>query len=76
MPNGEVSYREYCLVDNNFVPITDDHHQKILDEMFAKTASTSLDKTYFSQINKQPPSQLRRRSISSKQSIVSFPTKI
>ena len=76
MPNGEVSYREYCLVDNNFVPITDDHHQKILDEMFAKTASTSLDKTYFSQVNKQPPSQLRRRSISSKQSTVSFPTKI
>ena len=76
MPNGEVSYREYCLVDNNFVPITDNHHQKMLDEMFAKTASTSLDKTYFSQLNKQPTGQLRRRSISSEQSIISFPTKM
>jgi len=63
-------------VDNNFVPITDDNHQKILDEMLAKTASTSLDKTYFSQTNKQSKEKLRRRSISSEKSVASVQRKI
>ena len=63
-------------MDNNFVPITDDNHQKILDEMLAKTASTSLDKTYFSQNNKQSKEKLRRRSISSEQSVASVQRKI
>lgn len=76
LSNGQVSYREYCLVDNNFVPITDDNHQKILDEMLAKTASTSLDKTYFSQTNKQSKEKLRRRSISSEKSVASVQRKI
>lgn len=65
MTNGQVSYREYCLLDNNFVPITENNHQKMFEEMFAKTASTTLDNNYFKQVDKNQSTKLRKRTISS-----------
>lgn len=66
----EPSYREYCVVDENFVPITTNNEKKLLDHFLSQTASSSCDYNFFKNLDKPAAKDpycaiLRKRSISS-----------
>jgi hypothetical protein len=65
-PVPEQSYREYCLVDENFVPIVNADDQKHLEDMLSQTATTSCDfNSHFkAAAGHTGAPQLRRRAIS------------
>ena len=68
----EPSWREYCLVDGDFLPITDSKQQQMLSELFSQTASSSCDAHGFGvktdkvdAVGRAKPKQLRKKSNSS-----------
>lgn len=70
------SCREYCLVEDSFFPITDLKQQKLLEEMFAQTASTTFDINPFddlenSRMVREKPKRLKKKSITSVKSNLS-----
>lgn len=42
-PSAEPSYREYCLIDESFVPVANADEQKMLEDFLSQTAATSSD---------------------------------
>jgi hypothetical protein len=62
VPPPEESYREYCLVDENFIPVVNADDKKHLQDILSQTATTSCDFNY--QFRPPAHSQLRKRAIS------------
>ena len=62
----EESYREYCLVDENFIPVVNADDKKHLQDILAQTATTSCDfNSHFRTAGYTVFPQLRKRAISS-----------
>lgn len=53
------------MVDSNFVPISNFKQHRLLEDMFAKTASTTCEKNFFQLSHKSSKGKLRKRSMSS-----------